>query len=234
MRLEVEHIVSRRNGGSYRVSNLTLACRCCNQKKGHQPIERFLERKPELLKRILAKTKTPLHDAAAVNATRNRLFTDLLKTGLSVETGSGAQTKFNRKQLALPKTHALDAACVGNVVSIEAWQQPVLTIKAAGRGDYQRTRLSAQGFPRGYLTRQKRHFGFQTGDRVKANVTRGKKAGRYEGRVAVRASGSFNIQTPAGVIQGIGYKNCTLIQRADGYAYALTTIANPGDARLAA
>jgi 5-methylcytosine-specific restriction endonuclease McrA len=225
--LEVEHIVSRRNGGSDRVANLTLACRCCNQKKGHQPIERFLEHKPELLKRILAKAKTPLRDAAAVNATRNRLFADLLKTGLPVETGSGAQTKFNRKQLAIPKTHALDAACVGQVASIEAWQQPVLTIKAAGRGDYQRTRLTAQGFPRGYLTRQKRHFGFQTGDQVKACVTQGKKAGRYEGRVAVRATGSFNIQTPSGVIQGIGYKYCTLIQRADGYGYSLNHDSKP-------
>lgn len=232
--LEVEHIVSRRNGGSDRVSNLTLACRCCNQKKGHQPIERFLERKPELLKRILAKTKTPLRDAAAVNATRNRLFTDLLKTGLPVEAGAGAQTRFNRTQLAIPKTHALDAACVGRVTTIKTWQRPTLTIRATGRGEYQRTLLTAQGFPRGYLTRQKRHFGFQTGDQVKSCVTQGKKAGSYQGRVAVRASGSFNVQTPAGVIQGISHKYCTLTQRADGYAYSLTTIANPEKARLAA
>lgn len=217
--LEVEHIVARSNGGSDRVSNLTLACRGCNQKKGQQSIERFLRHKPELLRRILAKAKAPLRDAAAVNATRNVLFKTLLKTGLPVETGTGAQTKFNRKQLGIPKTHSLDAACVGNILAIQDWHRPTLTIKATGRGEYQRTRLTADGFPRGYLTRQKRHFGFQTGDQVKAVVTNGKKSGIHQGRVAVRVSGRFNIQTPASVIQGIGYKHCTLIQRADGYGY---------------
>lgn len=40
------------------------------------------------------------------------------------------------------------------------------------------------------------------------------------GRVAIRQSGSFNIQTPHGVIQGISYKYCQLMQRGDGYGYA--------------
>ena len=68
--------------------------------------------------------------------------------------------------------------------------------------------------------RQKRVYGFQTGDMVKAVVPSGKKAGIYVGRVAVRASGSFNVQTPAGVVQGIGHRHCRVIQRADGYGYA--------------
>jgi 5-methylcytosine-specific restriction endonuclease McrA len=78
--LEVEHIVARSNGGSNRVSNLTLACRCCNRKKGQLPIEQFLKRKPELLKQILAKSKRPLRDAASVSATRNTLFKALFHT----------------------------------------------------------------------------------------------------------------------------------------------------------
>jgi hypothetical protein len=137
-----------------------------------------------------------------------------------VATGSGAQTKYNRRRLGIPKTHALDAVCVGEVEAVSGWQRPTLSIKATGRGEYQRTRLTAHGFPRGYLTRQKRHFGFQTGDQVKASVPGGKKAGVHQGRVAVRQSGSFNIQTPAGVVQGIAHRLCILIQRADGYAYA--------------
>lgn len=40
------------------------------------------------------------------------------------------------------------------------------------------------------------------------------------GRVAVRATGSFNIQTAEGVVQGISHRHCTLIQRADGYGYS--------------
>ncbi|MGC8501400.1 MAG: hypothetical protein ACP5OS_09615, partial [Leptospirillia bacterium] len=45
----------------------------------------------------------------------------------------------------------------------------------------------------------------------------------YVGRVAVRASGSFNIQTGSGVLQGISHKVCRLLQRADGYGYSLVT-----------
>lgn len=55
--------------------------------------------------------------------------------------------------------------------------------------------------------------------RGKAAVPAGKKAGAYTGRVAVRASGSFNLQTAAGAVQGISHRHCRLIQRGDGYAY---------------
>ncbi|MBI3144992.1 MAG: HNH endonuclease, partial [Pseudogulbenkiania sp.] len=132
---------------------------------------------------------------------------------------SGGRTKYNRHQHGLPKAHCLDAVCVGQVDVVGRWQRPVLAIKASGRGSYQRTRLTAHGFPRGYLTRQKRHFGFQTGDQVCAIVPSGKKVGTHVGRVAVRSSGSFNIQTPQGVVQGISRRHCSLIQRADGYGY---------------
>ena len=93
------------------------------------------------------------------------------------------------------KRHALDAACVGQVSEVHAWQRPTLNIKCMGRGSYQRTRLDKYGFPRGYLTRQKTVQGFQTGDQVLAEVPSGKRAGSHVGRVAIRASGSFNIQT---------------------------------------
>ena len=73
---------------------------------------------------------------------------------------------------------------------------------------------------RGHLTRQKSINGFQTGDMVCAKVITGKKAGIHNGRVAVRVSGSFNIQTAAGVVQGISHRYCRLIQRADGYGYS--------------
>ena len=129
--------------------------------------------------------------------------------------------RWNRIRFGIPKGHSLDAACVGSVDRVTGWNAPVLAIKATGRGTYQRTRLDAFGFPRGYLTREKRHFSFQTGDRVRAVVPAGKKAGTHVGRVAVRASGSFNIQTGSGVVQGISHKHCRLIQRSDGYGYSL-------------
>ena len=95
------------------------------------------------------------------------------------------------------------------------------SIKCSGRGAYQRTRLNAEGGIRGYLTREKSHFGFQTGDMVKADVPKGKKEGKYVGRVAVRNNGFFNIQTLDKIIQGISYKHCVRIQRNDGYGYQL-------------
>ena len=154
-----------------------------------------------------------------MNATRNALLRGLSEICLVVETATGAQTKFNRSRLGVPKTHATDAACVGNVVSLKNWQVPTLQIKSTGRGSYCRTRLDRFGFPRGRLTRQKRIHGFATGDMVKASVPSGKKTGVYTGRVAVRKTGSFNIQTHNGVVQGVSHKCCQLLQRADGYSY---------------
>ncbi|MTW21696.1 RNA-guided endonuclease IscB [Allochromatium palmeri] len=216
--LEIEHIVPRARGGSDRVSNLTLACRPCNVSKGHQSIETFLKGRPALLHQI--QVQAPLKDAAAVNATRWALFNALNATGLPVETGSGGRTKFNRTRLNLPKTHALDAACVGTVDQVRDWNRPVLSIRATGRGAYSRTRTFKNGFPRGYLRCQKRVQGFQTGDWVRAEVPKGKKAGVHVGRVAVRQTGSFNIQAQAGTVQGISYRHCRLLQRADGYGYS--------------
>lgn len=227
--LNVEHIRPKAKGGSNRVSNLAIACVACNQKKGVRDIEDFLSKQPDRLKRIKAQLKRPLKDAAAVNATRWALLTALQATGLSVEIASGGRTKFNRHVLSVPKTHALDAACVGQVDAICDWQKPTLTIKCAGRGSYQRTRLDRFGFPRGYLMRQKRVMGFATGDMVCATVPTGKKAGVHVGRVAVRATGSFNVQTGAGAVQGVSHKYCRLIQRSDGFGYTWSAANfNPG------
>lgn len=136
--------------------------------------------------------------------------------------GSGGLTKFNRKQHNIPKTHALDAVCVGKDFNqIHNWNLPVLEISCMGRGSYQRTRVDKYGFPRGYLMRQKSAFGFQTGDIIRAVVTKGKKIGNYVGRVAIRTTGYFDIKTSDGLVTGIGYKYCKLISRNDGYRYEL-------------
>jgi 5-methylcytosine-specific restriction endonuclease McrA len=217
--LQVEHIRPKASSGSSRVSNLSLACGCCNQKKAARSIEDFLGKDPKRLARILSQAKKPLRDAAAVNATRWALANALKATGLPVELSSGGRTKFNRSKLNIPKTHALDAVCVGQVDAVQGWNKPALAIKATGRGSYQRTRLDKFGFPRGYLMRTKRVKGFGTGDMVRANVPKGVKAGIHVGRVAIRATGSFNIQTPQGAVQGISHKHCQLTQRNDGYGY---------------
>lgn len=217
--LQVEHIQSKAKGGSNRISNLCLACEKCNLKKGTQDISVFLAKKPEVLKRVLAQAKRPLKDAAAVNSTRWALFNRLKETGLSVSTGSGGLTKFNRTRLSLPKTHWLDAACVGQVGVLEVLISKPLLIKAAGHGTRQMCGTDKFGFPTRHKSRVQIHKGFQTGDIVKALVTTGKKIGSYVGRVLCRASGSFDITTRAGRVAGISHKCCKPIHQKDGYGY---------------
>src|SRR6266852_9044853 len=105
--LQVEHLTPKARGGSDRVSNLALACEPCNRKKGTQDIQEFLIHDEKRLARILAQAKAPLKDATAVNATRWELNRRLQATGLSVESGSGGQTKYNRVSRGLCKTHWL-------------------------------------------------------------------------------------------------------------------------------
>jgi len=214
--LQVEHVIPRSRGGSNRPSNLVMACEDCNTKKAARPVEEFA--KPEVLARIKKQLKAPLRDAAAVNATRWALWEKLQDTGLPIEASSGGRTKFNRSRLGIPKTHALDAACVGEVEAIAPGWEKMHTraIKATGRGAYCRTKLDRYGFPRGYCTRTKSVRGFQTGDMVRAEVPKGKHSGVHVGRVAIRATGSFNV----GTFQGINWRYCRILQRADGYGYA--------------
>lgn len=221
-KLEIEHIQPRSKGGSNRVSNLCLACVSCNHAKGSQDVKDFLKGKPDLLKRILSQAKRPMADTAAVNATRWKLYGNLRQTGLLVEVGTGGRTKYNRTIRGLEKTHYWDAACVGASTPeqlITTGVKPLL-IAAKGHGTRQQCRTDKFGFPVRYCSRTKFHKGFQTGDIVKAVVTSGKKVGAYVGRVATRATGSFNISTTGGLVQGISHKYCTHIHRKDGYAYA--------------
>jgi 5-methylcytosine-specific restriction endonuclease McrA len=215
--LEVEHIVPKSRGGSDRVSNLTLACRDCNQEKGNRTASEFGHPK------VQAQAKQSLKDAAAVNATRWAIYRMLAATGLPVEVGTGGRTKYNRTRLGLTKTHALDAVCVGASTPDEIAGLngvAVLSIRAVGRGSYQRTRVTRHGFPRGYLMRKKSVEGFRTGDLVRAVVPKGKYAGIHEGLVAVRKSGSFAIRHGGQLsADGISARYCRLVQRADGYTY---------------
>jgi len=79
--------------------------------------------------------------------------------------------------------------------------------------------MDKRGFPRTKPKQVKRVKGFQTGDLVRAVVTTGTKQGTYVGKVAVRSSGSFNVTTKHGTIQGINHRFCVLVARSDGYSY---------------
>jgi hypothetical protein len=208
---EIDHIRPKSRGGSDRVSNLALSCHACNAAKGNRTAAEWGH--PE----VEAQAKAPLRDAA-VNATRSALMDALRQPGVSLTGWSGGRTHWNRARFDLPKTHTLDALCVGDLARVDAGSLHTLRITAAGRGQYRRTLFSKHGFPRGSLSRQKRIDGFQTGDLVLAVVPPPYKVqGTYKGRVAVRASKFFRI---AGV-DSIPARCCTLLQRGDGYDYAL-------------
>jgi 5-methylcytosine-specific restriction endonuclease McrA len=219
--LQIEHIRSRAKGGTNRLSNLTLACQSCNRRKGTQDIGDFLKGQPEVLKRILAEAKAPLKDAAAVNATRWALYERLKILGRPIECGSGGRTRYNRSLRGLPKTHWLDAACVGESTPESLQVQGIvpLLISATGHGSRQKCRMDKHGFPRTGPKQAKRVKGFQTGDMVRAVVPSGKKAGIHVGRVLVRASGSFDLRTKQGRITGINARYCRGVHRCDGYSY---------------
>lgn len=220
--LQIEHIHPRSAGGTNRVSNLALACEKCNRAKGNLPVEVFLKNRPALLQQIKARAKAPLKDAAAINATRWDLFRTLKNTGLSLEVGSGGLTKYNRCSRQLPKTHWIDAACVGRSTPmvLSLGDTKPLIIEAAGHGNRQMCRPDKHGFARGHRKQIKSYFGFQTGDMAMAKVSSGKKAGTYFGKVVVRASGSFGLKTTEGIVDGLHHRFFRKAFSADGYMYA--------------
>lgn len=221
--LQIEHMQAKANGGTDRVSNLCLACDACNKAKGTQDIRVFLAGKPDLLAHLLAQAKTPLKDSAAINSTRWVFYERLKQEGVPLECGSGGQTAFNRRQRGLPKEHWIDAACVGRStprVLKMAGIVPLL-ITATGHGSRQKCNVNEMGFPCSKPKGAKKVKGFQSGDIVRATVITGTKQGRYVGRVLVRASGSFDIRTKHGRVQGISQRFCTLVHRSDGYNYKI-------------
>jgi 5-methylcytosine-specific restriction endonuclease McrA len=218
---EIEHILARSKGGSNRVSNLCLSCHSCNQAKDNKSVEEFLLKKPEVLKRVLARALASLKDATAVNATRWELYRRLQSTGLSVEVGSGGRTKFNRKTRGIEKHHWTDAACVGASIPEKLLINGVkpLIVKAKGHGKRQRCGTDRYGFPIRHAPAQKFFMGFQTGDLVTADIKTGKYAGIYTGRIAIRFKPSFKLTT-RGKSFDVHPKYLKAIHQADGYEYA--------------
>ncbi|PPT07006.1 HNH endonuclease [Geitlerinema sp. FC II] len=223
--LEVEHIQPQSKGGSDRVSNLTLACRPCNQSKGNRDVREFLLEKPSVLERILRQAKTPLKDAAAVNATRWQLYQRLKETGLPVEVGTGGLTKFNRTRLGLPKAHWLDAACVGETPSLHLATETPIAILSKGHSTRFRTLIDRYGFPRAVRQTKAQVNGLQAGDIVRAIVPNGKYRGQWTGAIA----GVRKKRPPA--LRPFGKKQIDLtaqtqiqiVHKQDGYEYDINS-----------
>lgn len=219
--LEVEHIQPKSKGGSDRISNLAIACHECNQKKGSKDIKTFLKNKPNTLKKVLTQAQKPLKDAAAINATRYALLKRLKATKIPVITGTGGETRFNRTRLNLPKTHWLDASCVGYVKKLEVLTTQPLLIAAKGWGNRKMCITNKYGFPIRHRTRTKTFFGFGTGDMVLALLPKGKFAGSHIGRLSVRKTGVFDLRRSDNLkVSPVNHKYCNIIHSHDGYTYS--------------
>ncbi len=180
----------------YRQQSVTLACSDCNQNKNSQTATEFG------FPNIQFQAEKSLKAAAAVNTTRWKLLVALKATGLPVETGTGGPTKFNQAKQGYPKTHWLDAVCVGasGGAVFVLRHHALLLIRATGHQSRQMGRVDPYGFPRTQSKQGKKQKGFQTGDMV-------------------RRSGSFNISTRNRTVQGISYRYCIPLHHSDGYSY---------------
>ena len=221
---EKEHAISRANGGGDGIGNRVLSCHRCNQEKGPLNYDEYLKNKKdgtERIERIRKHLKDPLHDATAVNATRGFILRELDKTGLPVTCYSGGRTAYNRSRFGVSKDHALDAACIGDINSIEGWKgMKILVATAKGHGSRLRQHMDAYGFPAGTpYTRRKMHYGFMTGDYVKAVVLKGKYKGTWQGRISVRDRKQVLLSVRGFKSFDVNPDCCRSIKRSDGYAY---------------
>lgn len=214
---EIDHIVPRSKSGTDSVNNLTATCRACNEKKSNLSLKEF----GKLMNRDYShlEPKRLPKDAAIVQSARNYMVKEITRLISDTTTHDAWLTKYNRDELVLPKEHYYDALSVGNVQDYKFLTDKILQISAQGRGSRQMCRMDKFGFPRTSPKGSKSVKGFQTGDTVKAVVPFGSKQGKYLGRVAVRSRGNFDIKTNKEIIQGVGYKYCSLVQRNDGYSY---------------
>ena len=197
--LEIEHIVPRSRGGSDRVSNLTIACRECNQAKGNQTAEEFGH------PGMQAKAEKTLKATAFMNIVRSRIV-DIL----GCDQTYGYITKHNRIELDLPKSHANDAFVIADGNGQERANHICIgkQVRRQNRSLYKANFLKGGKLKRNTVKEVK---GFRRFDKVK-----------YDDKECfihgLRSSGYFDLRTITGARIGasVGSKRLELLERAKG------------------
>ena len=149
-RYELDHIVPKSLGGTDRVSNLVVCCRECNAAKGNRLVSEFLADKPARLAATRRIQRSSLSGAAHLNVILPELLRRLRAEGYSVSAHDAYTTSWTRGKLGIPKTHALDALCLGSPESVAPLPHNSFVIQATGHGDRQMLRPpDRHGNPRG-------------------------------------------------------------------------------------
>jgi hypothetical protein len=150
--LEIEHIVPKSRNGSDRVSNLTISCHKCNQKKGNRTAEEFGH--PE----VNELAKKPLRATAFMNQIRWELV-NRLESNYTF----GAVTKYNRTRLGIDKSHVNDALVIaGGTVQTRVRSCLGKEIRRNNRA----LQLNRKGFKPSI---QRQRYGLQPNDTVRYN-----------------------------------------------------------------
>lgn len=129
--LHIHHIQFRSNGGSNVVSNLITLCKTC-----HDSLHAKKDAQKESLKKFKASNTINTKGATQVST-----ICAYLRKTLAFTEAYGFETKLNRERLGLPKTHYMDAICVG-LKPNETVTLPDVYFKKVriARRDYQKTR----------------------------------------------------------------------------------------------
>jgi 5-methylcytosine-specific restriction endonuclease McrA len=196
--LEVEHIVPKSRGGTDRVSNLTIACRACNVKKGNKTAEEFG------YPHIQQKATQPLKAPACLNNIRWKLVEQL-----GADHTYGYVTKYQRNKLGLEKSHVNDAFVIAGGTNQERCRPyEVIQVRRNNRS----LQTNRKGF-KPSIRRQK--YQLQPYDLVKYNNStyRIKGVHCYGTRVV--------LENPKGKNPSVAINNVELIKYGKGLLFTL-------------
>lgn len=163
-KLEVHHIVFRRNNGSDEASNLITLCKVCHDDLHAE----------KLILNLKGKKKGSLKHATQMNSIRIQLMKALPN---AIET-YGFVTKEHRQKMNLPKEHFFDAVAIASKnKGISFRTNEIIYKKCVSKGDYQ--------LSKGVRSEQKINTGKIKGFRKFDKVNYGKKNYFIKGRMTI-------------------------------------------------
>ena len=199
-RLEVHHLVHRRDGGSNRPENLITLCATCHAKYHAGQI-----------KLSNVKPKSGFRGATFMTSTRwtlvNRLKAEYGNDKVSVT--YGYITKCDRETAGLEKTHHIDARCISGNPNAEPNGRVYQIVKHRSHNRKLFKTLTTKGGIRKRNQSARVVYGFRLFDKVILNGERGYIHSK-------RTSGYFHVKRFDGtdISKGISYRKLTFVECA--------------------